>query len=695
MNMTLQHQVKSVFADGTSVPGGEDGRPYAKDGILIIADGMGGRGGFPHSSINPDILDKDKFYNIAFKNVFDTTDDEFKEYVLTGFSELFSLADSYFTDTAHMKHSGYFASRLVSAIVLYELKFNPEFSKEKIFEPLNSADEASRDDKLQLLGDRLAELIREKLEVIAANTGLKMESKVNGACLLPTTLVVAVTDEHEDSVDIAYFWAGDSRGYILNSDGLSQITNDHESAEVMTNKITLTNSFRIETRYLSQAKPVIVFNTSDGCYKCEPSPLNMEFAVLTAINESDNLMETSALLNELYERIGSNDDSQTMALTAFGYEDFPDLKKAAQARLDNLHATYTKNSPHILEQKYLRSLETVVQESESALISEILDSESDNLYASKDIRSYIGHYIQNTYHRNAYITEQNNLNANLTQLENDSRSIRQKIYEWVKKNWIFGAGLSEYTKLTDHHDSRRAMDVIKKRDKCASKYAEKQPEYAEALSIFKAESSNIDELFDFVSMLSIDKPGIKGHYDAISDYIRKLKDIISKVETLTLSMKNNISEYMQATEGLDPLVDRILSKDDELIRKLTDEIITGEFSLDAVEMPGSLRNEIMSHLDSFESNRQRAEELKKEKRELADKYASRIWKSRELRRKILAEIWNEYRAMIPADIHARLSASIEEMKKRREACLEEFRALQEMYSEYDKIYKMYLKESRI
>ena len=196
-------------------------------------------------------------------------------------------------------------------------------------------------------------------------------------------------------------------------------------------------------------------------------------------------------------------------------------------------------------------------------------------------------------------------------------------------------------------------------------------------------------------MLSIDKPGIKGHYDAISDYIRKLKDIISKVETLTLSMKNNISEYMQATEGLDPLVDRILSKDDELIRKLTDEIITGEFSLDAVEMPDSLRNEIMSHLDSFESNRQRAEELKKEKRELADKYASRIWKSRELRRKILSEIWNEYRAMIPADIHARLSASIDEMKKRREARHEEFRALQEMYSEYDKIYKMYLKESRI
>lgn len=695
MNMTLQHQVMSIFADGTSVPGGEDGRPYAKDGILIIADGMGGRGGFPHSSINPDILDKDKFYDIAFKNVFDTTDDEFKEYVLTGFSELFSLADSYFTDTAHMKHSGYFASRLVSAIVLYELKFNPEFSKENIFEPLNSADEASRDDKLQLLGDRLAELIREKLEVVAANTGLEMESKVNGACLLPTTLVVAITNEHEDSVDIAYFWAGDSRGYILNNNGLSQITNDHESGEVMTNKITLTNSFRIETRYLNQAKPVIIFNTSDGCYKCEPSPLHFELAVLTAINESENLIDTSALLDKLYEKIGSNDDSQTMALTTFGYVGFPDLKKAAQARLDNINATYTKDLPFISKWDYLRSLEIVDQESESTLISEILDSEADNLYASEDIRSYVGHYIQNTYHRNAYMTEHNNLNANLANLENESKSIRQEIYEWVKKNWILGARLSEYTDLTDSHDSVKAMNAIKKQDKCVSKYAENQAEYAEALNIFKAESSNIGELFDFVGMLSINKPETKNHYDAISDYIRKLKGIISKVETLTLIMQNTISEYMQATEGLDTLVDRILSKDDELIRKLTDEIIIGEFSPDKVEMPDEQRDEIMSLLDSFESNRHRAEELKKEKRELADKYASRIWKSRELRRKILSEIWNEYRAMIPADIHARLSASIDEMKKRREACLKEFRALQEMYSEYDKTYKMYLKESRI
>ena len=46
---------------------GEDAFPYAKDNLLIVADGLGGRGGYPHQEVNRDILDYDKFFDLTFK----------------------------------------------------------------------------------------------------------------------------------------------------------------------------------------------------------------------------------------------------------------------------------------------------------------------------------------------------------------------------------------------------------------------------------------------------------------------------------------------------------------------------------------------------------------------------------------------------------------------------------------------------
>ena len=49
--------------------------------------------------------------------------------------------------------------------------------------------------------------------------------------LLPTTLTIALVNEKETNVDILYLWAGDSRGYLWNSDGLAQLTDDHRDAK--------------------------------------------------------------------------------------------------------------------------------------------------------------------------------------------------------------------------------------------------------------------------------------------------------------------------------------------------------------------------------------------------------------------------------------------------------------------------------
>ena len=70
MNSILYHQKIKENRNGQRVYLGEDAYPYADKDFIIVADGLGGRGGFPHRNFNKDILDKERFYDILFDDAF-------------------------------------------------------------------------------------------------------------------------------------------------------------------------------------------------------------------------------------------------------------------------------------------------------------------------------------------------------------------------------------------------------------------------------------------------------------------------------------------------------------------------------------------------------------------------------------------------------------------------------------------------
>ena len=70
MNSILYHQMKSVI-QAKDVYLGEDAYPYADDSLLIVSDGLGGRGGYHHKRFFHDILEEDKIYDILFAPVFE------------------------------------------------------------------------------------------------------------------------------------------------------------------------------------------------------------------------------------------------------------------------------------------------------------------------------------------------------------------------------------------------------------------------------------------------------------------------------------------------------------------------------------------------------------------------------------------------------------------------------------------------
>ena len=224
MNSILYHQKQKQDSCGRRIYIGEDAYPYADQDIIVVADGLGGRGGYPHTKINKKILDRDLFYNIVFAPVFGAAVSmDFQNFVVNSFSEIFDTKDYYFENSATTRSSGYFASRLVTAITLFELKYNPYFNKALIFSRVRSATPAEKGNIVQAYGDKLAQLIRDKLSQIAANVGFEVETKISGAYLLPSTLTATLVDDCGDHVDTIYFWAGDSRGYSWDEKGLAQV----------------------------------------------------------------------------------------------------------------------------------------------------------------------------------------------------------------------------------------------------------------------------------------------------------------------------------------------------------------------------------------------------------------------------------------------------------------------------------------
>lgn len=441
MNMLLHHQKRRNFIDGSFVNIGEDGCPYADNELLIVADGLGGRGGYPHTKINPAILNPELFYNNFIAPVVGMADLNYAKVVTDSFHELFELGPKYFSGTATMRTSGYFASRLVTAIVLHALKFNPDFRRDVIFDNIRRMEGEQQKQYIDSVRNRLAAIIQVQLTEIANRMGLELESKTKGSYLLPTTLTVALINETADGLDVLYLWAGDSRGYIWNTEGLAQITDDHERDETMTNLITLTKPFQLEARLFKTSKPAILFNATDGCYKCPcfASAFDLEYVFLQAINTSNSFEETASNLDKQFTVIGTHDDSNTMALTSFGYESFELIKAAVAQRLADLQEHIINELPGILERDYEDELNQIDEQMEGGIFAV-----KDALIEIEPIVEFVKQSMVDEGYA-PYNQELILLQKKLEELSAAEENQKENIIKWVQYYWLRTPCLKKYT----------------------------------------------------------------------------------------------------------------------------------------------------------------------------------------------------------------------------------------------------------
>lgn len=179
---------------------------------------------------------------------------------------------------------------------------------------------------------------------------------------LPSTAAIALIDAGRGICH--FYWAGDSRGYVLCADGLRQYTQDDlvgmpdafdniRADAALSNYLCADRPFTLHDIRAVLPKKCIVMTATDGMFGYLPTPIHTEALLLETMQGAKNMREwMDALQSRLKETTA---DDVTLALWIIGFRSFTAIKKALAPRYREL------------KQRYLEPFEALSEEDTAAL----------------------------------------------------------------------------------------------------------------------------------------------------------------------------------------------------------------------------------------------------------------------------------------------------------------------------------------
>lgn len=164
----------------------------------------------------------------------------------------------------------------------------------------------------------------------------------------PTTASFSVCRQSGEGEEIHFFWAGDSRGYLLTEKGLAQVTADDTDGEdamsnlhndgVLNNVISASADFVLHEKEVFMGGAYVMLNSTDGYFNYLPSPMHFEYLLLDTLRKADSIKNWEERLAK--EVRGYTGDDHTLCMAVFGYGTFDNLQLSYKERLAYLDKNY-------------------------------------------------------------------------------------------------------------------------------------------------------------------------------------------------------------------------------------------------------------------------------------------------------------------------------------------------------------------
>ncbi|MBO4938592.1 MAG: protein phosphatase 2C domain-containing protein [Oscillospiraceae bacterium] len=172
---------------------------------------------------------------------------------------------------------------------------------------------------------------------------------IKGMRTLPTTMAaVLIRAGAQDEILVTPVWAGDSRVYLLDGSGLSQLSMDDSNQPdpmegqyddgLLTNLFCADNPVKLNCRTYRIKPPFMVLAATDGCYGYVSTPMELEGMILHTMLETSSVAQWEENLQNLIASFAGDD--HTLCLMSFGYSSFENIQRMFSARYTHLREKY-------------------------------------------------------------------------------------------------------------------------------------------------------------------------------------------------------------------------------------------------------------------------------------------------------------------------------------------------------------------
>lgn len=216
------------------------------------------------------------------------------------------------------------------------------------FEDFSQSGVKLTDETLSSVCDSIKLNIKQRLSLAEKSADA---SSVKGSLSksFPTTASLILFERKRQKLSASYIWAGDSRGYVLFEDGLTQITVDDIASDAdamsnicedsrLSNLISATYGFSLNFETVDCGTSGILLTATDGCFGYFSTPMEFEYMLLETMTNADNIDAWKKNIENEVRSIAGDD--YTIGIIAFGYGSFENMKAAYSVRKSQLYKSY-------------------------------------------------------------------------------------------------------------------------------------------------------------------------------------------------------------------------------------------------------------------------------------------------------------------------------------------------------------------